>query len=219
MNAPRRPAPDPLREGPLPEVTLEWLRGELGQPDRDTLDYAYAARALLATLDRDRAELRGALDAAATWLESEAEFPRPDPRSAMRLQAQAARAALREGETKLRPTPKPEPRTRLIRASADLSAMFGTRTEDGRRLTAEWGEPIGHCPDSDEYIYAPTLTAHDIAPRVALPVGALKRVQKILDRHAWAIEEGNTEEAAAEIIRIFDRGAPKAALRAGTTPR
>lgn len=51
--------------------------------------------------------------------------------------------------------------TRLIRASGDLLDFFGTRTEDGRRLTAEWGEPIGHCAESDEYIYEPTFTAHE----------------------------------------------------------
>ena len=51
--------------------------------------------------------------------------------------------------------------TRLIRASEDVLATFGTRTDDGRRITAEWGEPIGHCSDSDEYIYEPTFTATD----------------------------------------------------------
>lgn len=43
------------------------------------------------------------------------------------------------------------------------------------------------------------------ALRIALPIETLKRVQKILDKHAWAIEEGSTEEAATEIIKIFDR--------------
>jgi hypothetical protein len=54
-----------------------------------------------------------------------------------------------------------EPTTRLIRASSDLLDDFGTRTASGKLLTAEWGEPIGHCPDSDEYIYGPTFTEHD----------------------------------------------------------
>ena len=52
-----------------------------------------------------------------------------------------------------------EPTTRLIRAAAELLDMFGTRTDDGRTLTAAWGEPVGHCPDSGEYIYEPTFTA------------------------------------------------------------
>jgi hypothetical protein len=48
----------------------------------------------------------------------------------------------------------PEDRTRLIRVSTDLLSQFGTRTERGERITAEWGEP-----DADG-IYEPTFTAH-----------------------------------------------------------
>jgi hypothetical protein len=54
-----------------------------------------------------------------------------------------------------------EPTTRLIQASSNLLDYFGTRTASGKLLTAEWGEPIGHCPDSDEYIYEPIFTEHD----------------------------------------------------------
>lgn len=45
--------------------------------------------------------------------------------------------------------------TRLVVVSENLLEHFGTRTEDGRRLTAEWGEP------SPEGWYTPTFTAHD----------------------------------------------------------
>jgi hypothetical protein len=48
----------------------------------------------------------------------------------------------------------PEDRWRLIRVGTDLLAQFGTRTERGERITAEWGEP-----DADG-IYEPTFTAH-----------------------------------------------------------
>jgi hypothetical protein len=46
------------------------------------------------------------------------------------------------------------PHTRLILAAEDLLGMFGTRTDDGRKLTAEWGEP------SPEGWYEPTFTAN-----------------------------------------------------------
>jgi hypothetical protein len=46
------------------------------------------------------------------------------------------------------------PGTRLIRASIDLLATWGTRSERGDRITAEWGEP-------DEWgVYEPTFTEH-----------------------------------------------------------
>ena len=35
----------------------------------------------------------------------------------------------------------PFDRWRLIRVSTDLLSQFGTRTECGERITAEWGEP------------------------------------------------------------------------------
>ena len=44
--------------------------------------------------------------------------------------------------------------TRLVRMADDILATWGTRTERGDRITAEWGEP-------DEWgIYEPTLTIH-----------------------------------------------------------
>lgn len=46
------------------------------------------------------------------------------------------------------------PHTRLILASEDLLEHFGTRTERGERITAEWGEP------SSEGWYEPTFTVH-----------------------------------------------------------
>lgn len=46
------------------------------------------------------------------------------------------------------------PHTRLILASEDLLERFGTRTEDGYRITAEWGE------QKPEGWYEPTFTVH-----------------------------------------------------------
>jgi hypothetical protein len=47
--------------------------------------------------------------------------------------------------------------TRLILASEAFLEDIGTRTADGRRITAEWGEP-----DANGW-YSPTFTAHDDA--------------------------------------------------------
>jgi hypothetical protein len=45
--------------------------------------------------------------------------------------------------------------TRLVRVTTPLLSEFVARTEDGRRVVAEWGEP-------DEFgIYEPVFTAHD----------------------------------------------------------
>jgi hypothetical protein len=47
----------------------------------------------------------------------------------------------------------PQDRWRLVRVGTEALSQFGTRTEDGRRITAEWGEPdaLG--------IYEPIFTA------------------------------------------------------------
>lgn len=45
--------------------------------------------------------------------------------------------------------------SRLIRASEELIPQWGTRTNDGRRITAEWGEPDA------EGIYEPIFTVTD----------------------------------------------------------
>jgi len=47
------------------------------------------------------------------------------------------------------------PGTRLILASENLLEQFGTRTEDGRKITAEWGDP-----NTDGW-YSPTFTVTD----------------------------------------------------------
>jgi hypothetical protein len=47
------------------------------------------------------------------------------------------------------------PGTRLILASENLFEQFGTRTDDGRKITAEWGEP------TTEGWYSPTFTVTD----------------------------------------------------------
>lgn len=57
--------------------------------------------------------------------------------------------------------------TVLIEISCDLAAFFGTRTEDGRKLVFELGEPtssalvdFGWFVD-DRPVYTPTMTAID----------------------------------------------------------
>jgi hypothetical protein len=48
---------------------------------------------------------------------------------------------------------------RYILASPELMAEWTARTIDGRLVTIDWGEPTGHEPDSDRYVYTPTFTA------------------------------------------------------------
>lgn len=81
--------------------------------------------------------------------------------------------------------------TRLIRASSDLLGLFGTRTKDGRRLTAEWGEPIGHCPDSDEYIYEPVFTAHGASWAAPLD----ERYRALVEAARYQHENGDLHSA------------------------
>lgn len=50
---------------------------------------------------------------------------------------------------------EPTERTRLILVSEDILESWVTRTEDGRRITAEWGE------QKPEGWYEPTFTATD----------------------------------------------------------
>lgn len=63
-------------------------------------------------------------------------------------------------ESAARETP---PGTRLILASEDILTSFGTRTEDGYRITAEWGE------QRPEGWYEPTFTVHHDEPFPAAP--------------------------------------------------
>lgn len=51
-------------------------------------------------------------------------------------------------------TTDPQDRWRLVRVSTDLLSQFGTRTERGERITAEWGEPDA------EGVYEPVFTVH-----------------------------------------------------------
>ena len=58
------------------------------------------------------------------------------------------------------------PKTRLIRVSGDLLDLIGTRTEDGRTLTYEWGEPVDWVTEDGSRgkrvpVYEPTVTAID----------------------------------------------------------
>ena len=52
------------------------------------------------------------------------------------------------------------PGTRLILASENLLEQFGARTEDGRKITAEWGDP-----NTDGW-YSPTFTVTDDGKRL-----------------------------------------------------
>jgi hypothetical protein len=61
--------------------------------------------------------------------------------------------------------------TRLILATTDVLPEWGTRTDDGRRLTAEWGEP-----DANGW-YSPTFTASG-EPEIATLRAALDGLAK-----------------------------------------
>lgn len=54
--------------------------------------------------------------------------------------------------------PTPPPGTRLVLVSEDALELFGTRTEDGDRLSFEWGEP-----DENGW-YSPIVTRTQIVP-------------------------------------------------------
>lgn len=49
----------------------------------------------------------------------------------------------------------PQDRWRLVRVGTEFLSQFGTRTEDGARLTAEWREPDA------AGIYEPVFTRHE----------------------------------------------------------
>ena len=93
-----------------------------------------------------------------------------------------------------------EPTTRLVRASSNLLDMFGARTGDGRALTAEWGEPVGHCPDSDEYVYEPTFTASGPteAERSGVVRGAAQWLSDAIADRAAAQGLGSRDQDAAQ---------------------
>ena len=87
-------------------------------------------------------------------------------------------------------------RTRLIRASTDLFTVWGTRTADGRSITAEWGEPVGSVgadPGLVFDIYEPTFTATDdgmvVVPRTRLEylTNALRAVVQDYCNEAFVI--------------------------------
>lgn len=75
-------------------------------------------------------------------------------------------------------TTDPQGRWRLIRVSTDLLSQFGTRTERGERITAEWGEPDA------EGVYEPTFTVHADDRLCAEPVAVA--IQAIEDQRACA---------------------------------
>jgi hypothetical protein len=53
--------------------------------------------------------------------------------------------------------------TVLIEITRDLASYFGTRNENGARLTFELGEPTGRAYNGQDLVdvFSPTITAHD----------------------------------------------------------
>jgi hypothetical protein len=112
---------------------------------------------------------------------------------------------------------QPPEGTRLILAATDLISYFGTRTGEGRTLTAEWGEP-----DANGW-YTPTFTASGPAVineqaatiatlRAALEdAGYLADSAKHLTDHLtashpeWYCEDmDNTQHFAAKVRHALD---------------
>ena len=52
------------------------------------------------------------------------------------------------------PAIDPQDHWRLVRVATDMLSQFGTRTERGERITAEWGEP------DEAGVYELTFTVH-----------------------------------------------------------
>lgn len=68
---------------------------------------------------------------------------------------------------------RPPEGTRLVLVNIDALSMFGTRTYDGRALTAEWGEPDEHG------WYNPTFTATGPAE-----IARLRKIEEAARAHA-----------------------------------
>jgi hypothetical protein len=82
----------------------------------------------------------------------------------------------------------PHEGTRLIQVSIDALPMFGTRTDAGAALTAEWGEP------DERGWYTPIFTA--TLPNVILDqeaeIARLRAIEEAARRHAF---DEDTEES------------------------
>lgn len=80
----------------------------------------------------------------------------------------------------------PEEPTRLIRVSVELLDSLGSRTFDGRAITAEWGEPVGSCgvePGLIFDIYEPTFTTTDDGYSL-VPTAEFDRLRAV-ERAVW----------------------------------
>jgi len=98
----------------------------------------------------------------------------------------------------------PPPGTRLILASENLFEHWGTRTEDGRRLTVEWGEP------RPEGWYEPVLTAHADDTLVPIPTAPpalddLERIMVAAIRHRWTLHGVSAAMKRADIEWLLSR--------------
>ena len=83
--------------------------------------------------------------------------------------------------------PDPQDRWRLVRVDTEFLTQFGTRTDDGRKLVATWGEP------DDLGVYEPTFTATDDGMTL-VPTATLERARRI---------EEKARAVALDCIRMF----------------
>jgi hypothetical protein len=117
-----------------------------------------------------------------------------------------AAAILRADPTIAADLARPPEHTRLILASEDLLESWGTRTEDGRRITAEWGEPDEHG------WYTPIFTATDdgMAVGLAADLALADAVREVVDRYRTESGRnrvgliGRGHDGAVELIRDID---------------
>ena len=89
------------------------------------------------------------------------------------------------------------PHCRLIRTSEDLFEFtpLGTRTFDGRALSAQWGEP-------DEFgIYEPTFTTIDDGWVEQLVAAERERLRRLVDKQPLYDENARTMADAADSMR------------------
>lgn len=91
--------------------------------------------------------------------------------------------------------PLPPPGSRLILASENLLEYWGTRTEDGSRITVEWGEP-----DENGW-YAPVFTKHQYEPPEdeILFMTSMGRLYDAI-HHAYR-DEGTSREILRHLMR------------------
>lgn len=70
----------------------------------------------------------------------------------------------------------PNPETRLIRVTVELMDELLTRTDDGYRLTVEWGDPYEAV--GGESLYVPTVKTTDDGMRV-VPAALIEEVTRL----------------------------------------